>query len=56
MFTKPTNPVAPLPILMYMHDNRKEKSFGHVSMAAKLLDDNKPKIHLKNKSALFQTS
>ena len=34
----------------------REKSFRHVAMVAKLLDDNKPKIHLKSKFALFQTS
>ena len=36
--------------------SREEKSLRHVAMVAKLLDDNKPKIHLKSKFALFQTS
>ena len=36
--------------------NRKEKSFRHVALVAILLDDNKPKINLKSKFALFQTS
>ena len=36
--------------------NREEKSFRHVAMVAKLLDDNKPKIHVISKFALFQTS
>ena len=31
-------------------------SLRHVAMVAKFLDDNKPKIHLKNKIAMFQTS
>ena len=35
--------------------SRKEKSLGHVSMVAKFLDDNKPKIHSKREFALFQT-
>ena len=35
---------------------RQEKSLRHVTMVAKFLDDNKPKIHLKSKFALFQTS
>ena len=33
-----------------------EKSFRHVAMEAKFLDDNKPKSHLKSGFALFQTS
>ena len=33
-----------------------EKSLRHVAMVATFLDDNKPKIHLKSKFALFQTS
>ena len=36
--------------------NGQEKSLRHVAMVAKGLDDNKPKIHLKSKLALFQTS
>ena len=36
--------------------NQEEKSLRHVAMVAKFLDDNKPKIHLKSKFALFQTS
>ena len=36
--------------------NREEKSLRHVAMVAKFLHDNKPKIHLKSKFALFQTS
>ena len=36
--------------------NREEKSLRHVVMVAKFLDDNKPKIHLEIKFALFQTS
>ena len=32
-----------------------EKSSRHVAMVAKFLDENKPKIHLKSKFALFQT-
>ena len=36
--------------------NRQEKLLRHVAMVAKFLDDNKPKIHLKSKFALFQTS
>ena len=36
--------------------NRQEKSLRHVAMVAKVLDDNKPEIHLKSKFALFQTS
>ena len=35
---------------------RQEKSLRHVAMVAKVLDDNKPKIYLKSKFALFQTS
>ena len=34
--------------------NKEEKSLRHVPMGAKFLDDNKPKIHLKNEFALFQ--
>ena len=34
----------------------REKSLRHVAMVAKFLDDDKPKIHLKSKFALFQTS
>ena len=33
-----------------------EKSLYHIAMVAKFLDDNKPKIHLKSKFAVFQTS
>ena len=44
-------PLAPILAL-----NRKEKSLRHVAMVAKCLDDNKSKIHLKSKFALFQTS
>ena len=33
--------------------NGEEKSLRHVVMVAKFLDDNKPKIHLKSKLALF---
>ena len=33
--------------------DREEKSLRHVVMVAKFLDDNKPKIHLKSKFALF---
>ena len=36
--------------------NREEKSLRHVALVAKFLHDNKPKIHLKSKFALFQTS
>ena len=36
--------------------DREEKSLHHVTIVAKCLDDNKPKIHLKSKFALFQTS
>ena len=36
--------------------NREEKSLRHVAMVAKFLDDNKPKVHLKSKFALFKTS
>ena len=36
--------------------NGEEKSLRHVAMVATFLDDNKPKIHLKSKLALFQTS
>ena len=36
--------------------NREGKLLRHVVMVAKFLDDNKPKIHLKSKFALFQTS
>ena len=36
--------------------NRQEKLLRHVAMVAQFLDDNKPKIHLKSKFALFQTS
>ena len=36
--------------------NREKKLLRHVAMVAKFLDDNKPKIHLKSKFALFQTS
>jgi len=36
--------------------NREEKSLCHVATVAKFLDDNKPKIHVKSKFALFQTS
>ena len=36
--------------------NREEKSLRHVAMAAKFVDDNKPKHHLKSGFALFQTS
>ena len=36
--------------------NREEKLLRHVAMVAKFLDYNKPKIHLKSKFALFQTS
>ena len=36
--------------------NRQEKSLRHVAVVAKFLDDNKTKIHLKSKFALFQTS
>ena len=35
---------------------RKRKSLRHVAMVPKCLDDNKPKINLKSKFALFQTS
>ena len=35
--------------------NREKKSSRHVPMVATFLDDNKPKIHLKSKFALFQT-
>ena len=34
----------------------REKSLHHVAMVAKLLDDNKSKIHLKSKFTLYQTS
>ena len=34
---------------------REEKPLHHISMVAKFLDDNKPKIHLKSKFAPFQT-
>ena len=36
--------------------HNREKSLRHVVMVAKFLDDNKPKIYLKSKFALFQTS
>ena len=36
--------------------NIQEKLLRHVAMVAQFLDDNKPKIHLKSKFALFQTS
>ena len=36
--------------------DREEKSLRHVTIVAKCLVDNKPKIHLKSKFALFQTS
>ena len=35
---------------------REEKSFRHVAMVAKFLDDNKSKRHSKNGFELFQTS
>ena len=35
--------------------NREEKSFRHVPMVAKFLDDHKPKILLKTEFVLFQT-
>ena len=50
------------PIILLKYDRRigkkvhREKSLRHVAMVAKFLDDNKPKIHLKGKFALFQTS
>ena len=34
--------------------NRQEKLLRHVAMVAKFLDENKPKIHLKSKFALFK--
>ena len=37
-------------------ENKEEKSLRHVAIVAKFLDDNKLKIHLKSKFALFQTS
>ena len=37
-------------------NDREEKSLRHVAMVAKFLDDNKRKINLKSKFALFQTS
>ena len=36
--------------------NREEKSLRHLALVAKFLDDNKAKIYLKSKFALFQTS
>ena len=42
--------------LFWRGKNREKKSLRHVAMVAKFLDDNKPKIHLKSKFALFQTS
>ena len=36
--------------------DREEKSLRHVAIVAKCLADNNPKIHLKSKFALFQTS
>ena len=36
--------------------NRGEKLLRHVTMVAKLLDDNKSKRHLKSGFGLFQTS
>ena len=36
-----------------LYVNREEKSLGYVAMVAKFLNDNKPKIHLKSKFALF---
>ena len=36
--------------------NREKKSFCHVAMVAKCLDDNKPIKSLKSPFALFQTS
>ena len=35
---------------------KRRSRLRHVSMGAKFLDDNKPKIHLKSEFALFQTS
>ena len=35
---------------------REEKSFRHVAMVAKYLDDNKSERHSKNGFELFQTS
>ena len=34
--------------------NRQEKLLRHVAMVAKFLDENKPKIHIKSKFALFK--
>ena len=41
---------------LLFNNNREEKSLRHVAMVATFLDENKPKIHLKSKFALFQTS
>ena len=37
-------------------NGREEKSLRHVAMVEKFVDDNKPKIQIKSKFALFQTS
>ena len=36
-----------------LYVNREEKSLGYIAMGAKFLNDNKSKIHLKRKFALF---
>ena len=45
-----------IPALIAQKYRNREKSLRHVALVAKFLDDNKPKIHLKSKFALFQTS
>ena len=42
--------------ISYKNQTEKRSRLRHVAMVAKFLDDNKPKIHLKSKFALFQTS
>ena len=57
-----SQPIVRYMILLYCSPpftpmvNGEEKSLRHVAMVAIFLDDNKPKIHLKSKFALFQTS
>ena len=43
-------------LMLYIVDNREEKSLHHITMVAKFLVDNKSKRLLKSGFALFQTS
>ena len=43
-------------INLFIALNNRKKLLHHIAMVAKFVDDNKAKIHLQSKFALFQTS